>query len=289
MRVPPVEPSQAWCVAASGPLGPSSTSVSARPAAVRCSYRRVAGGRVEVACHQPRQRRVEPPEERLRAAQPRDRGGAVPVQVREAERRAGPQVGEAAEGDDPRDRVAPRPRGRQPRRVGEPAHGPALEPQTGAAVDHGAALAAAAAVVAAGAGAGVAGQPARQPALLEEAHLLQADDVGVEAGDGGCARAGPQRPAVPAVRLEAGPYVEGGDAEAGGRKRPPAAVRVASRGAGHLTVRLTWGSGCARTCVSASLLTRVWRGVSPLRPDSISNAVLSVSVTSRLASPLRST
>ena len=248
MRVPPVEPSQAWCVAASGPRGPSSTSVSARPRGGQVLDRRVAGGRVEVADHQPRQRRVEPPEERLRAAQPRDRGGAVPVQVREAERRAGPQVGEAAEGDDPRDRVAPRPRGRQPRRVGEPAHGPALEPQTGAAVDHGAALAAAAAVVAAGSGAGVALQPARQPALLEEAHLLQADDVGVEATTAAAhapARSGQLcRPSgLRPVRT-----LKEATRKGGGRKRPPAAVRVASRGAGHPTVRLTWGSGCARTC-----------------------------------------
>ena len=209
--------------------------------------RRVLHGRVEVAHDQPRQRRVEPAEERLGAAQPRAGRGAVPVRVRQAEAVAGAQVGEPAQGDDARDRVAPRARRRQPRRVGEPAHRPRLEPQAGGAVDDGAALAAAAAVVAAGAGAGVAGQPARQPALLEEAHLLQADDVGLEAGDGGCARAGPQRPAVPAVGLQAGADVEGGDAQRSGRPWPPAGLRVAVRAAGHPSVRVTWGSGCART------------------------------------------
>ena len=65
---------------------------------------------------------------------------------------------------------------------------------------------AAVAVVAAGAGAGVAGQPARQSPLLEEADLLQPDEVRAQAPDRGRACAGAQRPRVPPVRAEAGPY-----------------------------------------------------------------------------------
>ena len=194
----------------------------------------ISGRRVQVAHDQPRQRGVEPVEQGLRAAPPRGGRGAVPVGVRQAEPVAGQPVREPAEGDDARDRVAPGSRAGCVRRVREPADGPRVERQPSRAVDDRAALAAAVPVVAAGAGACVAGQPARQRALLQRADLLEADEVRLEAGDGGCARAGPQRPAVPAVAAQPGPHVEGGDAQDGEWPRPLAVLRVALRVPAHV-------------------------------------------------------
>ena len=70
------------------------------------------------------------------------------------------------------------------------------------AVHDRAALAAAVPVVAAGAGAGVAGQPARQPALLQRADLLEPDDVRLEAGD---RRPRTRRPAAASCSGRRGP------------------------------------------------------------------------------------
>ena len=229
MRVPSVEPSHA---VVGGGLRPALAELGERVVQAAGDQPRdggVSGRRVQVAHDQPRQRRVEPVEQRLGAAQPRGGRGAVPVGVRQAEPVARQPVREPAEGDDARDRVAPGPRAGRARRVREPADGPRVERQPRRAVDDRAALAAAVPVVAAGAGAGVAGQPARQPALLQRADLLEPDEVRLEAGDGGRARAGAQRPAVPAVAAQPGPYVEGGDAQESARPRPSAFLRVALR------------------------------------------------------------
>ena len=227
MRVPSVDPSHGWCVPACGPRSPRWASVSRRPAATRLRDGRVPCRRVQVSQHDPGERRVQPPEERLGAAPPRGGRGAVPVRVGDAEDRPRPPVAEPAERDDAGDRVAPGARAGPPGRVGEPADRPAHQAQPRRAIRDRAAFAAPAAVVTAGAGAGVAGQPARQPPLLEEADLLQADDVGVEAGDRRRAGAGPQRPAVAPVPPQAGAHVERSDAQRG--RRTESAGLVARR------------------------------------------------------------
>ena len=195
---------------------------------------RVAGRRVEVAHDQPRQRWVEPAEQRLRAAPARGCRGAVPVGVGDAEALAGPPVREPAEGDDAGDRVAPGARARPARRVREPVHRPRVQAQSRRPVDDRAALAAAVAVVATGAGAGVAGQPARQTPFLKGADLLQPDEVRLEAADRRRAGSGAQRPAVPPVAAEPGPYVEGGDAQETGRPRPSVSRRAAFSALTHV-------------------------------------------------------
>ena len=157
------------------------------------------------------------------------------------------------------------------------------QPQPRRAIRDRAAFAAPAAVVTTGAGAGVAGQPARQPPLLEEADLLQADDVGVEAGDRRRTGAGPQRPAVAPVPPQAGAHVEGSDAQRGRWTRSPASLRVALGAGAHV------GKWLRQKVVSPSLLSRTCRGGSPLRSASISNAASSAAVGLRVTRPLRST
>ncbi len=159
--------------------------------------------------------RVEPCGEGCGAAMARRRGAAFEMAVGEAEPPAPDQVGEAREGDDSREAVAPAGRARHVGCIGKPAGRHLVEPQARRAVEHGAALAAAPAVGASGAGRSVASETAQQIALLEAVDLLQPEEVGVEFGDRRGGRLPPQGPRVEAVPGDPVADVEARDAQRG--------------------------------------------------------------------------
>ena len=136
--------------------------------------------------------------------------------------------------------------------------------QPGREVGDGAALTATAAVVASGAGAGVAGEPARQTSLLQQADLLQADDGPPPGRRSPRARAGAQRPGVAAIPSETRADVERGDAQVSGRLLTHVGIYV--------------GKWLRQKVVSSSLLSRTCLGWSPLRSASTSAAIFSVPV-----------